>query len=113
MIPLMIGTLQNIPRTNYTIKEETGRFNVYYFTDFITEISIDNFLDLFKTTTFSKGTAISNLLLFIQKGNELKLINKNSKEHKDELKAFTKINKIKIGYKIEFISANQIFEGIF
>ena len=115
-IPHTIGTFDNLPRKDYEIKFEVGSYNpsVYIGTILVTEITFNNFLELFEGVTFSGGRSSVNLLLFIENEfNEVELVKKNSKKHKEVLKTYQKIKEVNIFDKIRFLSSNKIYEGIY
>ena len=116
MIPTDINRVNNIPRRGYYLKKEFNKVTVYFDATkekFLTEISIDNFFELLDTTTFSKGVAHSNLLIFIEVNDEIKLVNKNSKEHKKAMKDYLKISEIPLKKKISFLSDNSSYVGYY
>jgi len=114
MIPSHIGNFINIPRTNYILKKENEDISVYYENNFIQNISLSNFFKLYETTTFSKGKASFNLLIFIyNEEGEIELINKNDKSYKEAKKRNLKIKNIKRLSKISFLYQNEYKEGYY
>ena len=112
MIPQNVNNLINIPRTRYLVVEEYGAINVFFEDNWIVEISTSNFFNLIRSTTFSKGFAHSNLLLFIyNEDNEIVLVNKNSKEHKKAMKEHLQIKDIPVLSLISFTYSNRHAEG--